>query len=255
MRKARRTAEAQQDPGASMPYPQYGYPPPGPHDPNMYMAPPYNPAPVYQPAPGQYYTPQPMGMPGVDQAGFNMPTQILQNPAIANMALQYGQSLVGQGKEVIDQKFNQYVSTSRIKYYFSVDTAYVAKKLGLILFPFTHRVSTYHIPFSQFFLTYRLKDWSVKFNPEEPVQPRDELNAPDLYIPSMAFVTFVLIGGVSLGLQERFSPESLGIQASAALVWQILEILAIWLTLFIMSIQSKLTFFDILAFSSYKYVG
>lgn len=71
----------------------------------------------------------------------------------------------------------------------------------------------------------------------------------------MAFVTYVLIGGVSLGLQERFSPESLGIQASTALVWAAIEVFAIWLTLYIMNIQTKLTSFDILAYSSYKYVG
>jgi hypothetical protein len=57
------------------------------------------------------------------------------------MAMQYGQSLVGQGKEALDRELNKYVATSRIKYYFSVDTAYVAKKLALLLFPFTHRVS------------------------------------------------------------------------------------------------------------------
>ena len=71
----------------------------------------------------------------------------------------------------------------------------------------------------------------------------------------MAFVTYLLIGGVSLGIQERFSPEGLGIQASTALVWAIIEVLAIWVTLYVMNIQTKLTSFDILAFSSYKYVG
>lgn len=71
----------------------------------------------------------------------------------------------------------------------------------------------------------------------------------------MAFVTYVLVGGVALGLQERFSPEALGIQASTALVWAVLEVLAIWVTLYIMNLQTKLTSFDIIAFSSYKYVG
>lgn len=144
MRKARKTTEAHQDPGSSMPYPQYGYSAPGPQDPAMYMAQPqYVPAPGYQPAPAPYYPQQPMGMQGGEQQAFGMPSQFLQNPVVANMALQYGQSFLGQGKEVIDQKINQYVSTSRIKYYFSVDTAYVAKKLGLVLFPFTHRVRSY----------------------------------------------------------------------------------------------------------------
>lgn len=99
------------------------------------------------------------------------------------------------------------------------------------------------------------QDWAIKYNPDEPVQPRYELNAPDLYIPAMAFVTYVLVGGVSLGLQERFSPELLGIQASTALVWAILEVLVIWVTLYVMNIQTKLSTFDIVAFSFYKYVG
>jgi hypothetical protein len=34
------------------------------------------------------------------------------------------------------------VSTSRLKYYFAVDTSYVGKKLGLLLFPFLHSVSS-----------------------------------------------------------------------------------------------------------------
>lgn len=150
MRKARRTAEMQmQDPGPPMPYPQYGYPPPG--DPSMYMQPGpsagmYNPA-AQAPPGSAYYPPQGMhtpfmGMPvGGEQNNFSMPTQLLQNPAVANMAMQYGQSLMGQGKEALDRELNKYVSTSRIKYYFSVDTAYVAKKLALLLFPFTQRVS------------------------------------------------------------------------------------------------------------------
>nr|CAG4634975.1 EOG090X0ATU [Alona affinis] len=231
-----------------MPYPQYGYPQQGPPQPDpssMYMPAPggYGQVPGYSspgaPQGGYGYPPQgqPMMM-GADQSNnFGIPGQFLQNPAVANMALQYGQSMLGQTKDRIDQELNKYVSASRVKYYFSVDTAYVAKKLALILFPFTHR------------------DWSVKYNPDEPVQPRYELNAPDLYIPAMAFVTYVLVGGVALGLQERFSPEVLGIQASTALVWAFLEVLATWVTLYVMNIQTKLSTFDILAFSSYKYVG
>nr|CAG4636404.1 EOG090X0ATU [Eubosmina coregoni]SVE69979.1 EOG090X0ATU [Eubosmina coregoni] len=189
---------------------------------------------------GSYYSPQgvqqPMGM-GMDQSNFNIPTQLFQNQAVANAALQYGQSMVGQAKDKIDQELNKYVSASRVKYFFSVDTVYVIKKLILLMFPFTHA------------------DWSIKYNPDQPVQPRYELNAPDLYIPVMAFVTYVLMGGVSLGIQERFSPEALGLQASTAMVWAILEVLVIVISLYIMNVQTRLSTFDILAYSSYKYVG
>ena len=35
------------------------------------------------------------------------------------------------------------------------------------------------------------------------MQPRFELNAADLYIPSMAFVTYILVVGYMLGVQQR----------------------------------------------------
>jgi len=99
------------------------------------------------------------------------------------------------------------------------------------------------------------QDWGVRYNPEEPLQPRYELNAPDLYIPVMGFVTYVLICGFSLGLQERFSPEKLGMLASSLLIWSMMEVLVIWLTLYVLNIQTPLKVLDLFAFSSYKYVG
>jgi len=178
--------------------------------------------------------------PSVSQDGQQfggMPTQLFQNPMVTNMAMQYGQNVVEHSKEVIDRELNKYISASRVKYYFSVDNKYVIKKLSLLLFPFTHR------------------DWGVRYNPEEPLQPRYEVNAPDLYIPVMAFVTYVLISGISLGLQNRFSPEMLGIQASSVIIWAVMEVLAMWVTLYVLNIQTPLKVLDLFAFSSYKYVG
>lgn len=170
-----------------------------------------------------------------------MPTmpgqQIFQDPMVANMAMQYGTNVAHQTKELIDQKLEKYVSMAKVKYYFAVDTQYVLKKLQLLFFPFTH------------------SDWSVHYEQEEPVQPRLEVNAPDLYIPLMAVVTYILVAGICLGLQERFSPEVLGIQASSAVVWLVLEIVLIMAILYITSIKTKIGAWDLLAFSSYKYVG
>ena len=106
------------------------------------------------------------------------------NPMVANMAMQYGQEFMGKGQEQIKENLEKYVSIGQLKYYFAVDTSYVGKKLGLLLFPFGH------------------KDWSVKYNQDAPVQPKFDVNAPDLYIPSMAYVTYVLIVGYILGLRQ-----------------------------------------------------
>ena len=115
-------------------------------------------------------------------------------------------------------------------------------------------------------------------NQDEPVQPKYDVNAPDLCkihnfvlyyfaffvrwiffnisdIPTMAYATYILLVGYILGLRNAFSPDSLATTASSALVWLILEIGVIYLTLTIMNINTSLTKWDILAFSSYKYVG
>ena len=52
-----------------------------------------------------------------------------------------------------------------LKMYFAVDTQYVLKKLMLLLFPYTHQ------------------DWSPKYQSDQPIPAREDINAPDLYIP------------------------------------------------------------------------
>ncbi|XP_050401128.1 protein YIF1B-B [Patella vulgata] len=188
-----------------------------------------------------YYPPQhdPMAMHG---GGYGMPQnqflgQQYMNDPMANMAVQYGTSLAGQGKEMVNKNLEKYVSASKIKYYFAVDTAYVGKKLALLTFPFTH------------------SDWSIRYNEDEPIAPRYDHNAPDLYIPVMAFVTYILTAGFVLGTQDRFTPEQLGIQASSALVWIIIEVLAMTLSLYVMNMNTELKYLDTLAYCGYKYVG
>jgi hypothetical protein len=50
---------------------------------------------------------------------------------------------------------------------------------------------------------YFLKDWSLKYDQDNPVQPRYDLNAPDLYIPTMAYITYVVLAGLVLGKYKQ----------------------------------------------------
>jgi hypothetical protein len=45
----------------------------------------------------------------------------------------------------------------------------------------------------------------LKYDQESPVQPRFDLNAPDLYIPCMGYVTYVLLTGFVLGRYSLFN--------------------------------------------------
>ena len=96
---------------------------------------------------------------------------------------------------------------------------------------------------------------SIRYNHDEPVQPRFELNAADLYIPSMAFVSYILVVGYMLGMQDRFSPEVLAATSSTSITVLVLELIVIYMTTTVMSINTTLAKCDILAFCMCKYVG
>ena len=52
----------------------------------------------------------------------------------------------------------------------------------------------------------------------------------------------------------RFSPEELGILASTLLCWLFIEVLVLWVCLYLFSIATDLKWMDVLAFSGCKYV-
>lgn len=82
---------------------------------------------------------------------------MFQQPIVQDMAMQYGQKLADQGKQLVESHFEKYVPVTRLKYYFAVDNKYVVNKLRLLFFPFTHSVSTLTLRFSIFF--FWNNDW------------------------------------------------------------------------------------------------
>jgi len=168
------------------------------------------------------------------------PHAFFSDPVVSSMAAKYGANLADQGKEYVTKNVDKWLSVSKLKYYFAVDTNYVSKKLSIMLFPFLNR------------------DWSIKYSQSDDTQavpPKLDVNAPDMYIPLMAFVTYLLVVGVALGVQKKFTPEVLGMQATSALAWFVFEVLAIFITLQILGLKTALKTFDIIAFGGYKYFG
>ncbi|MBZ3868881.1 Protein YIF1A [Sciurus carolinensis] len=151
------------------------------------------------------YSSQPEGYPAPGtKAAFNV-NHLFWDPN-TNVAMAYGSSIASHRKDIVHKELHHFVSVNKLKYFFAVNTAYVAKKLELLVFPYTHQ------------------NWEVKYSHEAPLPPWHDLNAPDLYIPMMSFITYML-----LDIQKRFSPEVLGLCASTALVWVVMEVLALLL--------------------------
>lgn len=53
-------------------------------------------------------------------------------------------------------------------------------------------------------MCFLLQNWEVSYQQDIPVAPRFDVNAPDLYIPTMGFITYILVAGLALGTQNRY---------------------------------------------------
>ncbi|KAA3468208.1 protein YIF1A-like [Gossypium australe] len=111
-------------------------------------------------------------------------------------------------------------------------------KLKLILFPFLHK-------------GHWMRETETSTLTDKP--PIDDVNAPDLYIPLMAF--YVVLAGFFLGIsgkqlslevfQCRFSPEALGVQATNGMLGWLFQVL----------LEATLPLLDVVAYGGYTFVA
>eukprot|EP00127_Corallochytrium_limacisporum_P006673 Clim_evm52s232 gene=Clim_evmTU52s232 len=166
-----------------------------------------------------------------------------------NPAAQFAMNQIGAMGGKTMQEYGQYVSTgaNTMKYYFQVDNAYVLSKLRLIFLPVRHPQGSW---------ARQQQQHQQQGGP--PVQfkyPRDDVNAPDLYIPLMAAITLILTIGFTLGMQDNFTPEIVGSIGSTIIAWLIVEIIVYYLCFHILNLTGSAQLLDIVAYAGYKYVG
>jgi hypothetical protein len=160
----------------------------------------------------------------------------------AQFGLQLGQSAVAAGQDYVQRNFGGFFPTTHVKHHFNVSNSYVIKKLRLVLFPWTH------------------KPWSRRVRRSEAGQtewqpPRDDINSPDLYIPLMALVTYILVVSLHYGLQKRFDPTLLGQSASRAIAVVLVEFIFVKAGCYLLNVQGSAPTVDLIAYGGYKFVG
>ncbi|RLV95362.1 Protein transport protein yif1 [Spathaspora sp. JA1] len=169
------------------------------------------------------------------QPGFNF----LNEPAAA-LASQFAMSGFQQSNQYLQENFGNLSISGDINYYFQVSNSYVFMKILLILFP------------------YRQSDWSRISTKEtgdtQFLPPNRDINAPDLYIPLMSFSTYILLWACFQGLKGDFHPELFGYLASQTVAFSIIDILIFKTGLYLLGCPQS-SIYDIISFSSYKYVS
>uniref|UniRef100_N1R4W6 Protein YIF1B n=1 Tax=Aegilops tauschii TaxID=37682 RepID=N1R4W6_AEGTA len=132
-----------------------------PHPPGMQIPPP-------NPQPGPYDNPLYGASSGLIKTGLGV----------------YGEKFLGSSSEFMQSNISRYFSNPQ--YYFHVNDQYVRNKLKVILFPFLHRGHWTRIS--------EPVGGRLSYKP-----PMYDINAPDLYIPFMAFGSFIILAGFTLG--------------------------------------------------------
>ena len=151
---------------------------------------------------------------------------IMPDPLIAAA----GQQFIGQYSQNLVHNTGGWIDRN-LRPLFAVDDSYVIKKLGFILFPFAHR------------------RWHGSHE-----DPKENVVQPDLYLPLMSFMTYVLVAGYMLGLKDKFTPEQLGMLSSSALGCLTLEVVLMVVLFNIFNVKTWYSFMHYIAFCGYKFI-
>lgn len=197
--------------------------------------------PLYQ---GQYGNPPPQQQ---AQQSKGYPS-FLQDPA-TSLASQFAMNGLESSNQYFQQSFGSFLpGTSDLKYYFRVSNSYVLKKILLVLFPYHNKNWT------------RVTTAEATGDPSTNAQsqfapPIYDINAPDLYIPLMSFITYILLWASFQGLKGDFHPQLFGYLASQTLAFSFLDISIFKIGLYLLSCSTQSSLWDLVSFSGYKYVS
>lgn len=150
---------------------------------------------------------------------------------------------INQASQFVDSMKSSYFSNSvaSLKYYFAVNNIYVLRKLKVLLFPFNR--------------SWSRKMVSTSNNIHMYLPPSEDVNAPDLYIPIMAFITYILLVTLIMGTSSQgFQPDVLGVTASSGLLTLAIEVIIIKIGIYLLSFPS-IMIFDLISYCGYKFVG
>ncbi|KAH7366300.1 hypothetical protein KP509_18G071700 [Ceratopteris richardii] len=114
-------------------------------------------------------------------------------------------------------------------------------KLKVILFPFFHRGHWTRIA--------EQVSGGLIFRP-----PVFDINAPDLYIPFMAFGTFVVLSGIAFGIFGKFTPEAMSVQFTKGLLGWMANVIIIRLSLYALG-NADAAILDIVSYAGYAFVS
>lgn len=148
---------------------------------------------------------------------------------------------LGNSRDYVQSNVSRYFATHDIQYYFQVTDHYVKNKLRVVLCPFLHKGHWARIA--------EQVAGGLKYKP-----PRTDINAPDLYLPLMAFATYIILCGFIQGQAGKFKPDLIsGLVTKATIGWGV-ETVLLKVSLFTLGSAEAPTL-DVVAYGGYAFIG
>ena len=159
---------------------------------------------------------------------------------ISGAGMQY---MMDTGRQYAEGIIGRIINIRELRKYFAVSTSYVLNKLRLILFPYTYHGS------------WQRNSLQIKGEHGDVASlPRTDINAPDLYIPVMGFVTYIVFCAMVAGFAGGFKPEMLGLVGTKALVFFGLDVVVLKLGYYLLSSAAQ-SLLDCVSMCGYVFVG
>ncbi|KAK2965002.1 putative Protein transport protein yif1 [Blattamonas nauphoetae] len=153
------------------------------------------------------------------------------------------------------QKVKKYLNSDKFRYYFAVSNGYVFNKLKILTFPFMkkdwvrHRVRVDSSGNSMYYDPTGSSNTSVIYHP-----PREDVNAPDLYIPVVGLFTYVILVCALYSIHDLYTPLVLTKTTTTIFATLAFDILLTYAVLYLFSNSARLPFMELLCWSGYIFV-
>ncbi|KAL4448647.1 hypothetical protein ABPG75_005866 [Micractinium tetrahymenae] len=191
------------------------------------------------------------GAGGMGGGGGSAPFDPFLTGVAGNMLRQQGQSYLQRGQAFMQSKMG-FLSGGSLHYHFSITPEYVRTKLLMLAAPF-------------------LKRWSYARIAEQIsgghkyLPPRQDANAPDLYLPVMALWTYAMLIGVATFMRSGpagdptkggvvFRPDTIYNAVSSSGIAWLLHTLLLKFILYMLGISGAVPLLELAAYAGYAFV-
>jgi hypothetical protein len=161
-------------------------------------------------------------------------------PGLDKIPISLGNPIAQMGYSTAKEYSSGWLSSQwkSLHFYFDVSHSYILTKLLLLLVPWTEK-----------------EEWRQEYDADHVVSsPRHNRFAPDLYLPLMSFITYIILVGLVSGSNGEFSPELLGVVASRGIVLLMMELIVLFGGFYLLQINFP-HLLDLVAYCAYKYVS